>query len=106
MKAFIIHPDDNVATALEALTPGTAQLLGARTDSLYVAEAVREGHKISLRAIPKDEAVIKFGIRIGHASTDIPAGSWIHLHNLHSDYDERSQTLDGETGAPTEDVYV
>jgi len=106
MRGYIIHPDDNVATALDPLEPGSARVIGAKTDRITVAETIREGHKLSLFAIPKGSSVIKFGIRIGYASMHIPAGHWVHLHNLCSDYDERSQTLDGESGAPTENVYV
>lgn len=106
MRGYIIHPDDNVATALDPLEPGSTRILGAKSSEVTVAETIREGHKLSLVAIPEGAPVLKYGIRIGHASMDIPAGHWVHLHNLRSDYDERSQTLDGENGAPTEPVYV
>ncbi len=106
MRGYIIHPDDNVATALDPLEPGSTRVLGAKAGEVTVVETIREGHKVSLVAIPKGAPVLKYGIRIGYASMNIPAGHWVHLHNLRSDYDERSQTLDGESGAPTEPVYV
>ncbi len=49
---------------------------------------------------------MKYGVSIGYATTPIRAGQWVHLHNCASYFDERSNTLDGQTGAPTEtEVY-
>ena len=50
-------------------------------------------------------AVVKFGVRIGHATAAIRAGDWVHLHNCASDVDERSGTLDLHTGATTDTKY-
>jgi altronate hydrolase/altronate dehydratase small subunit len=51
---------------------------------------------------------MKFGVRIGHATEPIKRGGWVHLHNLASDLDERSGTLDLHSGAPsdTNSAYV
>ena len=49
-----------------------------------------------------NEAVIKYGVRIGHATQPVARGAWVHLHNLASDLDERSGTLDLHSGAPTD----
>jgi altronate hydrolase/altronate dehydratase small subunit len=49
--------------------------------------------------------VIKYGVRIGHATEPIAVGDWIHLHNCASDLDERSNTLEVTTGAPTDTIY-
>ena len=54
--AFQIHPEDNVATALSALSPGRVRLLGdARTDGVTAKEEIPSGHKIALRDIARDE---------------------------------------------------
>ncbi len=42
------------------------------------------GHKIALRPIAEGEDVIKYGLSIGSASEDIPAGSYVHIHNVES----------------------
>lgn len=47
-----------------------------------VTEAIPQGHKIALKNIAKEENIIKYGFVIGHATTDIPAGSWVHTHNM------------------------
>lgn len=102
--AFQVHPKDNVATMLDD-ADGTIQLLGQQPRELALRVRVSCGHKVSLNDIATGEPVIKYGVRIGHATQDIQQGEWIHLHNLASDLDERSGTLDLHSGAPTDSVY-
>lgn len=106
--AFQIHADDNVATLLDGGDAGAARVLGARPQDIVLLERIERGHKVALRDIAADEAVIKYGTRIGHATRAIPRGAWVHLHNLASDLDDRSGTLDLHSGAPTdtESAYV
>ena len=105
-RAFQIDLRDNVATALTALTPGPAELLGdAQSPQITAVEDVPAGHKIALRDIAQGEDIIKYGVRIGRATCPIPAGSWVHLHVMRSVYDERSSHLDKVTGAPTDTRY-
>jgi altronate dehydratase small subunit len=98
---FQIHPQDNVATMLDDAS-GAVQVLGAQPQEIQLLEKIALGHKVALRDIAAGEAVIKFGVRIGHASQPIKRGAWVHLHNLASDLDERSGTLDLHSGAPTD----
>ena len=105
-QAFVIAGEDNVATALEELHPGGVQLLGdAASSTAEAAGDIPKGHKLALRDIARGEKIIKYGVVIGQAATDIPAGSWVHLHNIRSVYDERSSHLDILTGAPKDTKY-
>jgi len=107
LRAFSIHPDDNVATAMDDITPGAVCVLGEAGDrSAQAIQAIPAGHKIATRRIRAGQPVIKYGHRIGHASVDILVGEWVHLHNLKSDVDERSGSLDIDTGAPTDTPYI
>lgn len=107
MTSFVIHEKDHVAVALEDLSSGPVTVSGAvHTTGLAVNDSVKQGHKIALRDIMPGDGVMKYGVRIGHATREIRRGEWVHLHNLASDLDERSGTLDGETGAPTDTVYA
>ena len=81
MKSFIrINSLDNVAVALQPLAKGTVVEL----DDIVVTltEDIQQGHKFALKNLKNGESIIKYGNPIGHATADIPAGSWIHTHNL------------------------
>ena len=59
-----IHPNDNVCVELN----GTPE--------------IPAGHKMALCDIHKGENIIKYGFPIGHATEDIPQGTWVHSHNM------------------------
>lgn len=107
---FRIHPDDNVATLLESTGAGPVRLLGstAADRPLAATESVHAGHKIALADLPAGAPVVKFGAPIGHTTQPIRRGAWVHLHNLASDFDERSARLDPQSGASPDnrDAYV
>ena len=87
---------------MDDAAPGSVEIIGASKSMVTASEKIARGHKIALKDIAANEAVIKFGVRIGHATQAIPRGAWVHLHNLASDLDERSGTLDLHSGAPTD----
>ncbi len=101
-RAFQIQAEDNVATLMDDAEAGVVNIIGASKSTMAASEKIARGHKIALKDIAANEAVIKFGVRIGHATQAIPRGAWVHLHNLASDLDERSGTLDLHSGAPTD----
>jgi len=101
-RAFQIQPQDNVATLLNDALAGVVEILGASPQEIQALERIELGHKIALRDIAVNEPILKFGVRIGHATQRIPCGAWIHLHNLASDLDERSGSLDPHSGVPTD----
>jgi len=101
-RCFQIQPQDNVATMIDDAPVGTIELIGAARGEIVASEDISRGHKMALRDIAMNEAVIKFGVRIGHATKPIARGAWVHLHNLASDLDDRSGTLDLHSGAPTD----
>lgn len=81
MNPYIrIHPEDNVAVALQPLSKGT--LISCSGSDLTLSEDIPQGHKFSLTPISKDAEIIKYGSPIGHATTEIPAGTWVHIHNI------------------------
>lgn len=105
-RCFRVNPGDNVATLLDDAEPGPLQVLGEGADGpLALREPIRLGHKVALQDIPIGENIVKFGVPIGQATTLIARGAWVHLHNVTSEFDERSQTLDVQTGATTDTRY-
>lgn len=106
MTAFQIDLSDNVATALKPLEKGVVRLRGdASGTAVEAVEHVPAGHKIALKDIEAGEDIVKYGVVIGRAVKAIPRGSWVHLHNIRSVYDERSCHLDAVTGAPRDTRY-
>ena len=47
-------------------------------DGLVLRDQVPQGHKVALVDLPAESAVLRYGIPIGYALKDIPAGSWVH----------------------------
>ena len=71
-----IHPKDNAAVALHPIAKGTCQ------SGVTAVEDIPSGHKMALKSITKGEDIIKYGVSIGHATTDITPGAWVHTHNM------------------------
>ncbi len=84
--AIIIHPSDNVATAMRDLAAGSRLALdvAGRPVEVMLREDIPAGHKLSLRPIRRGETVRKYGEAIGTASRAVAAGSHVHVHNVKS----------------------
>lgn len=77
MPDFIkIHQNDNVAVALRTILAGTVfEGVSARAE-------IPQGHKMALLPMKEQDQIVKYGFSIGHATTDIAAGDWVHTHNM------------------------
>jgi galactarate dehydratase len=75
-----MHADDNVAIVANdgGLPAGTVLPQGVPGAGLALLEKVPQGHKVALVAIPQDAVVRRYGVPIGFALKDLPAGSWVH----------------------------
>ena len=67
-----MHVRDNVAIVANdgGLVAGTVLPSG-----LVLIDKVPQGHKVALVDLPADGPVLRYGIPIGYAMKDIPAGS-------------------------------
>ncbi len=80
MKKFIrIHKNDNVAIALADLGAGFSLEIDGET--LVLIEDVARGHKVALVDMAAGTDVVKYGMPIGHTTSPVKAGEWIHTHN-------------------------
>ena len=70
-----MHERDNVAIVANdgGLPPGAVLSSG-----LTLRDRVPQGHKVALVDLAADAPVLRYGIPIGYALKDIPAGSWVH----------------------------
>ncbi len=85
MQNFLkINEKDRVVVALRPIPAGEAIAVesGGRLREVTAREDIPAGHKMAICDIPAGGEVIKYGYRIGNAKEDIPAGAWIHTHNV------------------------
>ncbi|PSP95951.1 hypothetical protein BRC91_00100 [Halobacteriales archaeon QS_4_62_28] len=100
----VVEPEDNVATALRELESGETitVAVGDGERTVEIPEDVQFGHKIAIEDIAAGETITKYGKSIGNATEDIPAGTWVHIHNVESNYGRGDLAGDTETAAVSE----
>jgi altronate dehydratase small subunit len=100
----VVEPEDNVATALRELEAGetVTVAVGDEERTIDLPEDVRFGHKIAVEDIGDGETITKYGKSIGNATEDIPAGTWVHVHNVESNYGRGDLADEGQTAAVSE----
>lgn len=79
-----LSPQDNVLVLTRTLNAGESLAI-AGYQKMF-SETLGLGHKIASRDIAAGEKIVKYGAPIGSATTAIPAGEHVHLHNMKSDY--------------------
>lgn len=79
-----LSPGDNVLVTTSTLKAGETILLNG--ESVILPAQLPLGHKLAAREVAPGEKVIKYGVPIGSATQLIAPGSWVHTHNLKSDY--------------------
>jgi len=79
-RAVKIHPADDVAVAVQALTAGDELMVEG--ERVALADDVPTGHKLALRPLARGQTVVKYGFPIGAATAPIACGAWVHSHNL------------------------
>lgn len=80
MQTIKINEKDNVAVALVDLPNGTSVEIDDKKITLN--EDILKGHKIAICDIKKDEDIIKYGLVIGKAKSNIKMGEHVHTHNV------------------------
>ena len=80
---LLLNPVDNIAVCLKDFTPG--EVIHQDGLNIKVLNPIPRGHKIATKGISKNEGVIKYGERMGHATTDIQIGEHVHTHNVLGD---------------------
>jgi altronate hydrolase len=93
-RAILLRRDDNVAVAARPIPKGFVLHAGARP--VEVREPIALGHKVAVDDIDRGEPVRKYGQIIGFATKVIPAGSWVHVHNVRADLFERDYAFASE----------
>ena len=82
-RCMVMHPQDDVAVALEDVAPGdTVRLSDGR--EIVARDAIPFAHKIAIRPLAQGVPVRKYGEVIGAATMAIAVGEHVHVHNIKS----------------------
>ena len=92
-NTIVIDPRDTVAVALTDLEAGNAV-----SDGVTAIETIKAKHKVALRDFQKGDLVHMYGVTVGVAETEIPAGGLITIENLKHETD--SYSADSRENAP------
>jgi altronate dehydratase len=80
-KYFVkLDEADNVVTVTKE-TPAKT-IVRIDSEDITVLQDIPFGHKFAITNIAKGEDIIKYGVKIGIASTDIGKGEYVHVHNV------------------------
>jgi len=82
-QILFLNDKDNIAVCLMDLTIGTT--IDQNGFHIEVKNNIPRGHKIATKPISKDEGIIKYGERMGHATQNIAPGEHVHTHNVLGD---------------------
>lgn len=84
LLASLLAFNDDVATALCDLGAGAEVVVtsGNVSRSVRLTDAVAIGHKFAVRDLGEGLRIRKYGEYIGRLTRDVPAGGWVHDHNL------------------------
>ncbi|MBI1172875.1 galactarate dehydratase [bacterium] len=74
-----MRPEDNVAIVAEEAGQAAGTVLPG---GLALRERVPQAHKVALVDLAPGDAVIRYGVVIGHAAEPLPAGSWVNERRL------------------------
>lgn len=82
-KVLILDPRDNIAVCLADLAEG--DVVQQDDITITVKNKIPRGHKIATAEIAKNDGIIKYGERMGHAVAPIAIGEHVHIHNILGD---------------------
>ena len=88
MIHFVVHDEnDSVGVVVVEGVKAGQELTGWIMDQdkemrVRARNDIPIGHKVAVRALAKDETVIKYGTDIGRAVASIGVGEHAHVHNI------------------------
>jgi len=86
IDAILLNQKDNVATAVQALTPGTMARIrsGDAIVGCLICETIPYGHKFAVADITTQSEIYKYGEVIGRSTQPIGKGCHAHVQNIES----------------------
>jgi altronate hydrolase len=93
-KYLKIHPSDNVLVALTDLKAG--EKIGSNGTTFTLSDNIPAKHKFVEKTMQPEEEIIMYGVLVGKAMKQIPAGGAIGTHNVKhkaSEYSGKTKTV-------------
>lgn len=83
-RVLLVHPDDNVANAIEDIAKGEefAYEINGKNVPLQALDEIPFGFKAAVKDIAAGGEVLKYCQVIGVASRAVKAGECVHVHNV------------------------
>ena len=94
VQVFVIDEADNVATNVADEIPRGTKI-EVKGTTLEARDDIPYGHKLATQVIPKGGTVLKYGLSIGSAITDIQPGEHVHVHNVESNRGRGDKFVEG-----------
>jgi len=88
MIHFVVHDEnDSVGVVVVEGVKAGSRLTGWIMDQdrdlqVEAKNDIPIGHKLAIKALPKDSTVIKYGVDIGRVVAPIQVGEHAHVHNI------------------------
>lgn len=83
-QLILLHETDSILVCTSPIRPGdVVEIDGA---PITATDAIDVGHKVARRHLDAGDKVVKYGAPIGSITIPTPAGGWVHVHNMKSDY--------------------
>ena len=79
-RVLKVHPDDNVIVALDFLKKG--ETISYESKSVELKEDISPKHKYTEIDLHAGQSLLMYGVLVGKAVHDLPAGSWINTFNV------------------------
>lgn len=83
-SVLVLNEKDNVGVVRLPIAEGSEVV--ANGHKVTARQTITPGHKIALKPVAAGALVHKYGETIGKATEEIPAGAWVHTHNLVPDF--------------------
>lgn len=75
-----LSENDNVVTVTKDMKAGTIVDVGSV--KIVLKQDIPFGHKFAVENIEEGGQIVKYGVKIGLANTNIEKGEHVHIHNV------------------------
>lgn len=82
-RVILIDARDNVGIVTESVLPGDQIEIAGKI--ITALDTIDLPHKIAIVDLKPGDDVIKYGMVMGYATSEIKAGQHVHVHNVDSE---------------------